>query len=560
MVFCGLKLTHDGAVAVIDNGKLMFCTEMEKINNNKRYSVLDDTDLVEKILTNNGYSKDEIDVFAVDGWGGHDQNLFAIQPGLRVDKEYNILAVKNNGDPYELKIAQYQERHGANVLSESGFNGLKINQSEFAYKSYLHVADHIMSAYATSPFAARGEDAFVLVWDGGMYPLLYVVERSGVKSFGPLFLLVGNIYTIFSQYFGPFKITNGFAKDNLSIAGKVMAYIAYGKPREDLFPYFDSIYEQCYDKPMGFANTFAHTFRNEIASQSISDEDILTSFHVWMERLLVEKLSKKINRISHRSRNLCLAGGCALNIKWNSAIRNSAIFDEVYVPPFPNDSGSAIGAACNAMYSHTGVNCIEWTVYSGPKIEQNGYPTGWLSRKCSIPELAKILYDTNEPVVFLNGNAELGPRALGNRSIIATAVKNEMKDILNRIKLRESYRPVSPICMEEFATDIFSPGTPDPYMLFDHQVRPEWLERIPAICHLDQTARLQTIRRESNSYLYDLLKAYYDISQIPILCNTSANHNGCGFFPSVNSAAKWNSVNYIWCDNTLYFRKEPILF
>jgi carbamoyltransferase len=177
-----------------------------------------------------------------------------------------------------------------------------------------------------------------------------------------------------------------------------------------------------------------------------------------------------------------------------------------------------------------------------------------------LKELASLLYETNEPVVFLNGKAELGPRALGNRSIIAAPTSDNMKDILNKVKKRERYRPVSPICLEEQGHIIFEPGTKDPFMLFDHMVKPEWVEKIPAVLHLDGSARLQTVNQNDNPVVHELLSHYYALSGIPLLCNTSANLNGSGFFPDVSSATKWNRVNYVWSDNCLFEKEEKIIF
>ena len=144
-----------------------------------------------------------------------------------------------------------------------------------------------------------------------------------------------------------------------------MAYIALGQLKEELLPIFDNIYKVHYDKPMGFANIFANEFKRQIQGQDYKDEDILYSFHIYLERILIEKLSKKITRHGSKSKNLGISGGCALNIKWNSAVRNSGIFEKVYVPPFPNDSGSAIGAACCALFLHEDKTFLDWNVYSG---------------------------------------------------------------------------------------------------------------------------------------------------------------------------------------------------
>src|SRR5262249_29577078 len=159
-----------------------------------------------------------------------------------------------------------------------------------------------------------------------------------------------------------------------------------------------------------------------------------------------------------------------------------------------------------------------------------------------------------ERVVFLSGKADLGPRALGNRSILASAATGEMKDRLNGIKRREAYRPVAPVCLEERAADVFSPGTPDPYMLFTHRVRDEWRARVPAIVHVDGTARLPTLSAAQNPLVASLLRVYEAVSGLPVLCNTSANAPGRGFFPDARSAMEWGEVRYVWCEGTMYSR------
>lgn len=563
MTICGIKLTHDGSIAVVDNNKLLFCVELEKIANNPRYTAIDDTGIIADILNQEGLKVDDIDQFVVDGWGGYDADALAIQPRLTIGDSHNFLQYRDEGRVCQLPVAQYQERTlQSNVLEASGFSGLSIKKKPYSYSSYLHVTGHIASAYCTSPFSKHQQDAYVLVWDGGMYPRLYFVEgrTAKVENLGPLFLLIGNIYTIFSQHFGPFKVKGQFAKDDLSVAGKVMAYVALGECRKELFIHFDEIYASCYDKPMGFANVFANEFKKRIIDQEYKEEDILLSFHLYLQELLLQKLEKKISRFGRKSENLCIAGGCALNIKWNSAIRNMGLFEKVYVPPFPNDSGSAIGMACAAMMDTKGTGGLEWSVYSGPAMRDNEAAPGWQATTCSISELARLLYNAKEPIVVLHGKAELGPRALGNRSILADPGSPQMKDVLNLVKEREYYRPVSPICLEHRAADIFEPGIPDPFMLFDHNVKEEWLTKIPAVCHLDGTARLQTVNEQENTMIFSLLTEYEKLCGIPLLCNTSANYKNAGFFPDVASATKWGKVNYVWCEGTLYTRLDRTLF
>lgn len=562
MIICGIKLTHDGGIALIDNGELKFSIEMEKLDNNYRYSPISDLSVIPELLEANGYSVDKVDKFVLDGWfGSGDQVMSASR-----------LKVRNAAKEVELEVAVYNERQRTeNVLERFTFNAdLPMGGKNYSYSSYMHVAGHIASAYCTSPMAALGQNSYVLTWDGGQYPRLYYFDfkTRKVTNIGHLFLFLGSIYSIFAEYFGPYKLTEAeLAAKNLrsddeglsgglSVAGKIMSYIALGKVRPALFPLFDKIRKKQTEISNKYGHEFSQQVRKLVDPDEYSDEDCLATMHSYLEKLLIEKLQEKIGRSVLNCRNLCFSGGCALNIKWNSAIRSCGLFDTVYVPPFPNDSGSAIGAACNEYLYQTGGRFVTWSVYSGPVIRRGGIRADWLKEDCSIGQLALHLYQTGEPAVFLNGAAELGPRALGNRSILASPVDPKTKDLLNQVKKREFYRPVAPICLESMAPEVFAPGTKDKFMLFDHKIWPEWIDRIPAVCHLDGTARLQTVSQKDNKEIFDLLTEFYRLSGIPCLCNTSANLNGCGFFPDVASALEWGQLNYVWCDNTLYTKQN----
>jgi carbamoyltransferase len=284
---------------------------------------------------------------------------------------------------------------------------------------------------------------------------------------------------------------------------------------------------------------------------------VLASVHQFLEDLLLERVTTKIWTWKGEGPwNLCFVGGCALNIKWNSALRAHPMFQAMWVPPFPNDSGSALGTATAHLVAMTGIQDITWHPRLGPAVKPtSSVPTGWQASPCSPAELARVLHETGKAVVVVNGRAELGPRALGGRSILAPATNLEMKDFLNRIKGRESFRPVAPVCLVEHAPGIFDPGTPDPHMLFDHRVRENWVDRIPAVLHVDGTARLQTVNREDAPALDAILREYHRLSGIPVLCNTSANYNGRGFFPDADSAMKWGRLDTVWSEGKIYRRQ-----
>ncbi|MFH0301634.1 nodulation protein NodU [Bradyrhizobium sp. 31Argb] len=551
MRICGIKLTHDGAIALVEDGRLVFCVEQEKRGNNLRYQAIDNLDAVVAALAEHGLDPRDVDRFVIDGWDGEVESQFEALSGTAA---------------ITLKGAPYVERHAEGLLTSHDGFGLMLEGRLFPYRSYPHVAGHVASAYCTSPFAKAGQPAFCLVWDGCIFPRLYYVDRRGARFLECLFPMIGHAYGAAGSHFGPYRQANRTSWD-LGVAGKLMAYTALGCADEAMMAVFQELYEERFAADTEQARRYRaginsaesslaamHDFfeRSALRLKAKAPEDVLASFHCFLERLLVQEVTVALQRHSGfpGSRNLCIAGGCGLNIKWNSALRANGLCDAVWVPPFPNDSGSAIGAACAAMAADIGFVPLEWSVYSGPALARTDVPSEWEAAPCSMHELAAILA-SNKPVIFLAGRAELGPRALGGRSILAAATSAGMKDHLNDIKRREHFRPVAPICLEDRAPEIFSPGTPDPYMLFDHQTRAEWRDKIPAVVHLDGSARLQTVPRNSEHKVAELLVEYEKLTGIPLLCNTSANHHGRGFFPDAAAACQWGRVEHVWCDGLL---------
>lgn len=563
MKILGIKLTHDGALALIENGKLVFSIEMEKINNYPRYSSFCiDMAKIEEILKAYGYQLNEMDSIVVDGWDTWDPAL--ISSGHVAKTKY--LSIPSFGTDefkfYELAGYGRMVTPEENVLERQEFKTAGV---ELSYVSYQHVSSHILGAYCTSPFARNKEDSFILIWDGGMPPQLfyYVYREKKVRNLGYLFPLVGYLYINFAQAFAPF---NAFRKD-LSIAGKMMAYIAIGKFDQSLLEKLREIYtgilnevkeiNMDIDLMAILTETFIKEAKQLSQVEDISHDDMLTTFHFFVQELLLETLKDKLKDFSDLTPNLCFAGGSALNIKWNSNIRNSGLFNDIWVPPFPNDSGSAIGTACCEMIEKDDIISLDWTVYCGPALIDKPFENqDYAVSDCNLEELANILHKYNEPVVYLNGFAESGPRSLGNRSILAAPVSGDMKSRINAMKGREDYRPVAPICIEEAAPSIFNPGSADPYMLFEHKVKESWIDKIPAIIHLDGTARLQTVNATQNPEIYQLLSYYEKLSGVPLLCNTSANLNGSGFFADVKSVMDWGKAVFIWNEGKLYTHKK----
>jgi carbamoyltransferase len=550
---CGLKLTHDGCVAVVDDDRLLFSIEIEKLSNNARYSKISDLSHVAQILGEHGLRVADIDRWYVDGWDG---------------RESGKIAMVINGMPSELRVAGYCEASLHGDPGEATVRGVfELDGDSIEYMSSPHVASHWSGAYWASPFARAREEADILVWDGGTFPRMYRAADGAVQAFGEVFPLFGHAYALAGFHFGPF--VRGSQPGELWVAGKLMAYIAKGRVDPLIVKILDEVFTDHFsgdseraryyrDAVGGFGShvepsreateAYLADVRTRVANLNAPDDDVLTSFHHFLERKLVMETAALVEHVGRvGAANLCIAGGCALNIKWNSALRRSGTWSNVWVPPFCNDTGSAIGAAVlgarqsprSDAFGH-----LRWSVRSGPALVEPAKPLdGWSAEVCGPAQLARHLHETGEPVVVLNGRAELGPRALGGRSILAPAISAAMKDHLNAVKEREDYRPIAPVCLES--------------MLFDHELRPGWRDRIPAVMHLDGTSRLQTVGPEDDPVLFEVLSEYHRISGIPVLCNTSANHNGRGFFPDVRSAMEWGRVPSVWSGGHLYRSRCP---
>jgi carbamoyltransferase len=244
-------------------------------------------------------------------------------------------------------------------------------------------------------------------------------------------------------------------------------------------------------------------------------------------------------RAATGARNLCIAGGVALNCVANGRIAREAGFENVWIQPAAGDDGIAIGCA---YYGHLAIQKKPRSFLMTHAYLGAAYSEEEVAAACEQPlvRLATrrtpsrdICADTasllaqGRVVGWFQGRSEFGPRALGNRSILADPRHAETKAILNgRVKHRQAFRPFAPIVLAERAGEIFEGDGPSPYMLLAKRVRREWKDRIPAVVHVDGTARVQTVDAEANAVLYRLLKAFDALTGVPVLLNTSFNVKG----------------------------------
>ena len=258
--------------------------------------------------------------------------------------------------------------------------------------------------------------------------------------------------------------------------------------------------------------------------------DIARSLQVALEETVVE-LAAWLRHASG-SENICLAGGVALNCVLNARLRDSGLFTGIWVQPAAGDAGTALGAALwvdlqareGSGRAYRMDNCYLGPDYSEREIEEFLTRSKLRYRRLDdvATETAALLAD-DKIIGWFQSRMEFGPRALGARSILASPLSPDMQARLNDIKDREDFRPVAPVVLEEAANDWFVNAGPSPFMLFVHQVRPERAERIPAVRHVDGTARIQTVNRAQHPLYYDLLRAFQARTGVPVLVNTSFN-------------------------------------
>lgn len=241
------------------------------------------------------------------------------------------------------------------------------------------------------------------------------------------------------------------------------------------------------------------------------------------------------------SKNLCLSGGVALNSVMNGKILKKGIFDEVFIQPAASDSGCSIGAAFYIYNMLLGRprNFVFTTALIGKQFQEAQIIQAIKHRGISFTKLSNVAEDTakllreGNIVGWFQGKAEFGPRALGSRSILTAPYPAEMKDILNkRVKHREPFRPFAPVVLKEKMDEYFEIAYPSPFMLLVFNVRADKRSCIPAVTHVDNTGRIQTVTKEENGLFYDLVVEFEKLTAIPVILNTSFNIKG---MPIVNS-------------------------
>ena len=258
-----------------------------------------------------------------------------------------------------------------------------------------------------------------------------------------------------------------------------------------------------------------------------------------IERIILQQL--KNAKQKSNSKKLCFSGGVALNCSLNGKIIESNLFEEIFVQPASGDNGAALGACLLSHKKLSGElkpkkihDYYLGSEFSNDEIKNildaNGVKYSFFD---DISKKTALALNNKKIVGWFQGGAEFGPRALGNRSILTSPFPASMKDYLNsRVKFREEFRPFAPSILSEYAKDYFSINQESPHMLIAANVKEDKISEIPAVVHVDNTARIQTVTNENNSIFRKLLESFFDLTGCPVILNTSFNVKGQ---PIVNS-------------------------
>lgn len=433
-------------------------------------------------------------------------------------------------DPLFLSSVVNAPRHlasGAPHHLRARFDGVT-PQGPYRWHFVSHHLAHAASAFLPSPF----EQAAVLTLDGRgelATTTYHLGDRHDLRSIGQVDFphSLGLLYEDVTSYLGFLHSSDEY---------KVMALASYGKPRfiED---FRDIIRVQPDGRYTVQEPRLMERFgpaRRRGAPFEDRHYDIARSLQQVLEETVLQ-LATWLHQVTG-TRHLCLAGGVALNCVMNAYLRDRGPFRSLWVQPAAGDAGTALGAALH-------LDAVERRpagqrpyhmehAFLGPSFTEEQIRASLNRAKLTYRRLDDVAETTADLLAqdriigWFQGPMEFGPRALGSRSILASPINPAMQDRLNDIKDREDFRPVAPVVIEEAAAHWFAGAGTSPFMLFTYQVLPHQAHRIPAVRHVDGSARVQTVNRAQHRLYYDLVKAFERRTGVPVLVNTSFNTRG----------------------------------
>lgn len=493
---------HDGAIAYLKDGHLEFSIEAEK-NSNFRYSPLSSQDVFGVL----GELDELPDAICTGGWWRHEVHL--LMGPAHVD---------------------YRGTSKSEVAVRQGrFLGRRIR-----HFSSSHERSHLFCAFGMSGLPA-GTPCYALLWEGSIGAFYEIDANMNITLLANVMNEPGQRYALLYGFADPTFDKNG-AYALHSDAGKLMALASYSKrknPTIEEQEVIDFLLQDCMHLEPRACNELKHSRYYNVG---VEDPEFRNLAGIFSDRIFEIFYNFAKNNMKKRM-PLLIAGGCGLNCDWNSKWKEGGLFPEVFVPPVANDSGSAIGTAIDAQFHFTGNPKVEWSVYSG--LEFIGNPAFDSSQYDIYEKDYEIVADmlaSDLILGWINGKYEIGPRALGNRSILASPFADSTRVRLNEIKQREQFRPIAPVCLEEDAARWFGCDQSSPFMLFTYHAK---TSALAAVTHVNGTARIQTVSPMTNQNLHGLLRAFKERTGYGVLCNTSLNFKGRGFINNLSDLSAY---------------------
>ncbi len=587
---------HDSAACLVVNGDIIAAAQEERFSR-KKHDASCPINAINFVLEYGNLKLNDIDHI-----------VFYEKPFLKFERLLETyLAFAPSGFksfsmsmPLWLKEKLFQKKMLFNELKKSDHNYNDINKINFSEHHFSHAA----SAFYPSPF----EDATILTLDGvGEWATTTVCEGKGenIKIVKEINFphSIGLLYSAFTYYTG-FKVN--------SAEYKVMGLAPYGEPK-----FKDKIYKELIDVKedgsfrlnMDYFNyatglTMTNDKFSKLFGKPVRDpeKEPLTQFHMDIAssiQVVIEEIVLKITKSLSKnmeSKNLCLAGGVALNCVANGKILKNDIYKNIWIQPAAGDAGGALGAAIGFWHQELKNKRIVNKKdnmkgsYLGPSYEDSKVEKILNSIKANYKKyeenkLIDIVANeiaNGKTVGWFQNRMEFGPRALGSRSIIADPRNENMQKELNlKVKFRESFRPFAPSILKEDLSNWFELNCDSPYMLLVADIKNDLkidmsekdkklfgidklnIKRstIPAVTHVDYSSRIQTVHEETNPKYYKLLKKFKNITNCPVLVNTSFNVRGEPIVCDVKDAYKCfmsTNLDILVCENFIMYKDQQI--
>lgn len=534
---------HDPSACLVRDGQIVAFVEEERLLRQKHAIGVFPIRAIQQCLTIGGIDIGDIDRFAF----GYDAPRFSNgEMAAFYDQVNQVYPPDPNSRSWQLANL---DRHTVSSLTRTLQFHLrrKFGDRKFAELAfYPHHLSHAVATYHLSPF----DEALILIVDGSGDHQCTSLWRGKDSSITPLDEVnvphsLGWFYSAITEFLG-FDAYDG--------EYKVMGLAAYGRPNSDLREKIGKILFAAGDHDPHYRlerkyihagqHRFSHRFTDELCSllgaPPRSRDGEITKWHESLAFEAQRALEQQVLRFltHHRQitgiRHLVIGGGVGQNVKLNGAIRASGLFDDLFLFPIPSDCGTAAGAALGVSQRDFGSDikhCLN-NVYWGPEFTAAEIQAELRSSRVpyrkvdNIAEEVAALLEEGNLIGWFQGRMEAGPRALGARSILADPRNAANRDKVNgAVKYREYWRPFCPAMTIEAAPRFLADATDAPFMIMAYRAGLE-AEKIPAVVHIDDTLRPQTVSREQNPTFHALLEAFGRRTGVPVLLNTSFNVKG----------------------------------